>query len=146
MEKCFKSLLAGISIKVMIRTKDRRERKGGVGVAEQERCSCATQDGWNQRRSAFLWDNVFFFSLCVRGWALWQPPTVMNLLPGERTAPDLAREIGNSFSVSFSFLEYLLSVSLWWHVGKYIKNYRILEYLWLELYIVSYLNMVQLSV
>lgn len=53
MEKCFKSLLAGISIKVMIRTKDRRERKGGVGVAEQERCSCATQDGWNQR-SAFL--------------------------------------------------------------------------------------------
>lgn len=53
----------------------------------------------------------------------------MNLLPGERTAPDLAREIGNSFSVSFSFLEYLLSVSLWWHVGKYIKNYRILEYL-----------------
>lgn len=53
----------------------------------------------------------------------------MNLLPGGRTAPDLAQEIGNSFSVPFSVLDYLLCASLWWHVGKYIKNYEILEYL-----------------
>lgn len=51
---------------VEVGIKDRRGRKGGVGVAEQEGCSCAIQDGWTQRRwTASLWDKMFF-SLCVK--------------------------------------------------------------------------------
>lgn len=120
---------------VEVGIKDRRGRKGGVEVAEQEGCSCAIQDGWTQRRwTASLWDKMFFLCM-LRSWALWQPPTEMCHLPGEKTVPVLAQEIGSSFSVSFSVLDYLLNASLWCYVGKYIKNCKILGYIWLELYI-----------
>ena len=45
---------SGGSIKVLflvtVGIKDGGGRKGEVELAEEERCSCATQDGWTQRQ------------------------------------------------------------------------------------------------